>query len=316
MSAFGLPAGTTLHKAHGTGNSFVVLDDPNDLIDVDASSVAQLCSPHTGIGADGLIRCVFTDGTWFMDYRNADGSLAEMCGNGIRAFVDHLRLVTLVTLEVGETLPVMTRAGLRAVTVIDAPRGAGGSGQQWYSVDMGPALTSTAADMSVSVVGLPGTFDALRVAMPNPHAVIDVGTIGRLEQVILPDVDVLDAPEAIRPTYEPWPEAGVNLEVIVDATEPGADHGTLHMRVLERGVGETQSCGTGCCAAAVAAAIRWGSGAPRRWFVNVPGGRVCVDLIDEVGAGAGQVDGSPSFAGAGGVVLSGPAAHIATFSVD
>ncbi len=308
-SRFGLPLGTRLTKAHGTGNSFLLIDDPADRLEVSAASVVALCDVATGIGADGLIRCVRREDTWFMDYRNADGSLAEMCGNGIRVFVDHLRRAGHVSLPAGEALPVLTRAGLRTVTVLrprDLPRWArdgGGEGPRddWYAVAMGPAATSAGADLRVRVVGLGArVFDAIGVAMPNPHAVIDVGSLDALAAAVLPDVDILAAPEAIRPVYAPWPSGGVNLELTVDVTRPGAQEGTVRMRVLERGVGETQSCGTGCCAAAAAAAIRRGGigqvDVPLTWRVDVPGGSLRVELPED-----------PT----GSVILSGPAAEVA-----
>ena len=346
-----LPAGTVLWKAHGTQNSFLLVDDPEGLVDVSPATVATLCDVSRGIGADGLIRCVRVNGRWFMDYRNADGSLAEMCGNGVRVFVDHLRRVGLVDLAGGDVLEVGTRGGTKRVRALGprpaqvpgpvwergtpgraagegggvpaggvpggpvatggVPTGAvpahtGGS-EQWYAIDMGPAATTGVADTSVTVVGLEGVFEGIRVAMPNPHVVIDVASREALRDAVLPTTDIHAAPEGLRPTYDPDPAGGINLELVVDVTEPGAQVGHLLMRVLERGVGETRSCGTGCCAAAVASAARRGAGAPRTWIVEVPGGSVRVDL----GEGTPSSGAGSSGAGQPGVTLSGPATPIA-----
>ena len=111
-----LPSHARVVKAHGAGNSFVVATDRFDEDDPSEAQVAALCSPAFGIGADGFIRAVERDGVWFMDYRNADGSKAEMCGNGVRVFVDHLRREGLVDLPVGATLDVATRGGIKRVT--------------------------------------------------------------------------------------------------------------------------------------------------------------------------------------------------------
>lgn len=317
----GLPGTTRLWKAHATGNSFVIADDPVADPDPDATAVARLCDVTRGIGADGYLGCVRREGRWFMDYRNADGSGAEMCGNGIRAFVDHLRRVGLVALEAGQEVEIGTRGGVRRVRALgprpaqvpgpvwDRPkslptpdegvraRGSRGT-DEWYSVDMGPSRSSGVPDIAVRVAGLGGVFDGIRVAMPNPHVVIDVASREALRAAVLPGVDARVAPAPLRPTLEPEPPAGINLELVVDLTRPGDTTGHLLMRVLERGVGETRSCGTGCCAAAVATAARRGEGAPASWVVEVPGGSVRVDLPGAVG-------------GEGSVVLSGPATPIA-----
>jgi diaminopimelate epimerase len=104
-------------KGHGTGNDFVVLLDREAMLDVGEAEVRFLCDRHIGIGGDGLLRAVFAkhieewDGEpdlWFMDYRNADGSVAEMCGNGIRVFVRFLLQHDLAT---GPVVQVATRAG-------------------------------------------------------------------------------------------------------------------------------------------------------------------------------------------------------------
>lgn len=316
------PATTRLWKAHATGNAFVLADDQAVEPDPTRDMVAELCDVSRGIGADGYLGCVHREGRWFMDYRNADGSEAEMCGNGIRAFVDHLRRTGLLDLGVGEETGIGTRGGVRRVRAlgprpaqvatpvwerrVEIPTSDEGVGsnptegvEEWYSVDMGPALANAAADMRVGVPGLEGTFEGIRVSVPNPHVVVDVATREALREAALPGVDARVAPPLLRPDFDPVPPAGINLELVVDVTPAGARTGHLLMRVLERGVGETQSCGTGCCAAAVAAARRRGEGAPTSWVVEVPGGSVHVDLVD---------------GGRTSVVLSGPATPIARIS--
>ena len=314
-------------KAHGTGNHFILIDDPEGTFTLTAEMVARLCDVRTGVGADGVIRVMQREGVWFMDYRNADGSIAEMCGNGVRVFVDHLRRRGFIDLAVGESITIDTRGGGREVTVIPAPSfdGEAESGV-WYRVDMGPAVLTGVADMNVQVAGVPGTFSATRIAMPNPHAVIVLDRAETLRGAILPSVDNNEAPAPIRATYTPVPEEGVNLEMIVrvadmpvpnmsklsddsalacasrDGSIPQADstlqgrsvRGHLLMRVLERGVGETASCGTGCCAAAVVATMDAcsvadeGEAAPTSWIIDIPGGRVivaCAGVVERDAAG-------------------------------
>lgn len=328
------PALPRMWKAHGTGNHFILIDDPAGSFDLTAQMVARLCDVRTGIGADGVIRVMQREGVWFMDYRNADGSIAEMCGNGVRVFVDHLRRRGFVDLQVGESLTIDTRGGTREVDVISAPAcdGEAESGA-WYRVNMGPAALTGVGDMNVQVAGVPGTFSAMRIAMPNPHAVIVLDSAETLRRAILPTVNNDEAPAAMRATYTPAPEAGVNLEMIVreanipepadtsqprcvfqDGSEAGRARGHLLMRVLERGVGETASCGTGCCAAAVAATMAANTSsdeadaAPTSWVIDIPGGRVVVDCEGVVERGAdGHIQLSPDAP----VYLSGPATPVA-----
>lgn len=254
-----------LVKGHGTMNDFLLTQQ-----DVSAAEVRRWCHRHAGFGADGLIVAApaqragySSEATWFMDYRNADGSLAEMCGNGIRVLVAYLRSEGLLELEPGQETLIATRGGDRTVRF---------DGGDMYTVDMGPSALPGGAraraegsDVSVTLdhyAALPG----VRVDMPNPHTV-----------VALPSMRELDDLEWRHVSYQPEPAAGTNLEVVV----PGhiaADRGELTMRVLERGVGETMSCGTGCCAAAVATALWAGPGAPDDWDVHVPGGTVHIHL--------------------------------------
>ena len=204
-----------------------------------------------------------------MDYRNADGSIAEMCGNGVRVFVHYLCCQGLVDLEPGGSVAVATRGGIKNVT-FDAPN---------YTVDMGEYQLPFGPDGADTRVSIPGVGErlALSVAMPNPHTV-----------VLLENDDELAAADFhATPGYDPVPEFGTNLELAVD--RPGARTlgGTspserVEMRVLERGVGETFSCGTGTVAAAVASATAAGE-ASGTWRVDPPGGSLLVDL-DPAGA--------------------------------
>ena len=227
--------GRTLTKAHGAGNDFILVPDFDGRLDISPDDVAALCDRHRGIGADGLIRVVRTaavpegadilhdhpEATWFMDYRNADGSIAEMCGNGVRVFVHYIRIQGIEPLGPGMSLSVATRGGVKAVS-FDG---------ELYTVDMGEY--GTGAPVSVTIPGV-GVRHGRSVTMPNPHVVVVVN------QSELAAADFHGVP-----TYEPAPENGTNLEIVV----PGE---VAAMRVLERGVGETLACGTGTCAAAVA----------------------------------------------------------------
>ncbi|MCU1473960.1 diaminopimelate epimerase [Amnibacterium sp.] len=257
-------------KGHGTGNDFVLVADPDGVLDLAPSEVARLCDRHLGIGADGVLRAVraaadpegaaLADGgaVWFMDYRNADGSAAEMCGNGIRVFTAFLVAEGLATLD-DDGLPIVTRGGVR--TVRRAPNG--------FAVDLGP-FTLGGNDVVVSVPGIPVARPGLAVTVPNPHVV-----------VALADGDELDAAELARPPrLDPEPAAGANVELVHPAdplVQDGA--GRIRMRVHERGSGETLSCGTGAAAAALAARYWAGSSAPALWHVSVPGGELEVRML-------------------------------------
>jgi diaminopimelate epimerase len=239
-------------KGHGTGNDFLILPDPDDAIGLSAELVARLCDRRTGLGADGVLRAVRAPGPggWFMDYRNADGSIAEMCGNGVRVFARYLLDHDLAT---GPEFAVATRAGLRQVR--EEPGGE-------ITVDMGaPAVLGRSA----AVIGS-RRCEGLEVSLGNPHLACVVD---------LPVADFdLSAPPAV--DHERFPD-GANVEVV---RVTGAGH--LDMRVYERGSGVTLSCGTGAVAAAVAAqaAASAGQGAPSAgtWSVQVPGGALTVTL--------------------------------------
>ena len=254
-------------KGHGTENDFVLLVDREAADPLTAEQVRWLCDRRAGIGADGVLRAVAGrhvpewDGdpdVWFMDYRNADGSLAQMCGNGIRVFVRHL---IDEGLAVGPMVPVGTRAGLRESEVLPDGR---------IRVAMGPVRVSTGHVRVVT--GDRRGFDAVPVDVGNPHAVS-----------FCADPAAVDLREA--PTWLPeeaFPH-GVNAEFV---SALGPRH--LAMRVYERGSGETRSCGTGTVAAAAAWHHRHGRheavsapGETVRYRVDVPGGSVEVELGEQ-----------------------------------
>jgi diaminopimelate epimerase len=265
-------------KGHGTENDFVILLDPDGREQLTGALAARLCDRRAGIGGDGVLRAVRTAavagaagagaegaaagaqtreaGTkpcpeWFMDYRNADGSLAEMCGNGIRVFARYLAERGLAE---GPEFTVATRSGPRRVR-LDVPGGSSGAGR--VTVDMG----------RVAVLG-PGhtviggqVCEGMRVFVGNPH-------LACLADTPLAAFD-LSRPPGLDPGE--FPEGG-NVE-LVRLTGPRS----VAMRVHERGSGETRSCGTGAVAAAVAAATATGHGGGS-WSVTVPGGQLTVTL--------------------------------------
>jgi diaminopimelate epimerase len=262
-------------KGHGTENDFVIFADPDASLELTPGLAARLCDRRAGIGADGVLRAVRTAALpagragdaaaarnggaragaapageavpgpeWFMDYRNADGSVAEMCGNGIRVFARYLAVHGLVE---GTEFEVATRSGPRLVRL------AGGG----VTVDMGPVAVLGEGQ---AVIG-GKTVTGLRVTVGNPHLAClvdtDLGVFG------LAEPPVLDPGQFPR---------GANVELVRVTGEDAAA-----MRVHERGSGETRSCGTGAVAAAVAAARSQGH-RTGRWRIAVPGGQLTVDL--------------------------------------
>ncbi|KNE79956.1 MULTISPECIES: diaminopimelate epimerase [Streptomyces] len=255
-------------KGHGTENDFVILPDPENRLDLPPAAVARLCDRRAGIGGDGLLHVVRSaahpeaagmagEAEWFMDYRNGDGSVAEMCGNGVRVFARYLQRAGLAT---EGDLALATRAGVRRVHIAKtADDGTPGD----ITVGMGRARLP-AGEVSVTVDGR--RRPARNVNMGNPHAVAFVEDLAHAGPL-------LDPPQ-VTPAAA-YPE-GANVEF-------AADRGPRHvaMRVHERGSGETRSCGTGACAVMVAAARRDGAdpavtGRPATYTVDVPGGRLVI----------------------------------------
>jgi diaminopimelate epimerase len=235
----------------------VILPDPDGHIELTSEFVVLLCDRHFGIGADGVLRVVRSsvagpdaagqDAEWFMDYRNADGSVAEMCGNGVRVFakylIDH-------GLAAGPEVAIATRAGTRVVRAEQ-------DGQ--FTVDMGPAVVFGDGTAKLGDQRLTG----LAISVGNPHLACMIDR--PVAAVDLSDPLVLGPPELA---------GGANVEII----QAIGDH-EIEMRVHERGSGLTLSCGTGAVAAAVAAAAaagEWPAGSDSTWTVHVPGGQLAV----------------------------------------
>ncbi|MGN7859710.1 diaminopimelate epimerase [Microbacterium sp. 22303] len=264
-------------KGHGTGNDFVIIADPDGALEFGADQVAALCDRHFGIGADGLLRVVrsaaLPEGTaalaedpaaeWFMDYRNADGSVAEMCGNGVRVFAHYLLRTGLAELVEGGALSIGTRAGVREVT-----RSAEG-----YRVDIGGWRLS-GHDPLARATGLSVPRPGLGIDVGNPHVVVAIASDAELD-----GLELTHGPE-----LAPMPEHGANVEFVVPAEPLVQDGiGRVRMRVFERGVGETLSCGTGVVATALAVRHWAGAGAPDEWLVEVPGGTLRVTMAPRAG---------------------------------
>jgi diaminopimelate epimerase len=238
-------------KGHGTGNDFIIVPDLDDQLELGADVVRRLCDRHKGIGADGVLRVVSRasdPAPWFMDYRNADGSIAEMCGNGIRVLARYLLDHGIAA---GPELAIATRAGTRIVR--QEPGGE-------LTVDMGPASTGRTG---WALIG-GRRYTGLAVHVGNPHLVCLIGKA-------IAGIDMSEPPEIDQEVF-PY---GVNVEI----ARVTGDH-VVEMRVHERGAGETLSCGTGAVATAVAAAAAAGewpaTAGERAWMVDVPGGRLTV----------------------------------------
>jgi diaminopimelate epimerase len=248
-------------KGHATENDFVLILDREAMLHIGPEEVRFLCNRRAGIGADGLLRAVLAkhidswhgDGSlWFMDYRNADGSVAEMCGNGARVFARFLADNGLVS---GPVIPLATRSGLHETTLLPDGR---------VRVAMGPAAVTDGGVLVTVTGGEP--MPALTVDVGNPHTVSFVGDLDHLALASMPRWEPENA----------FPD-GVNLEFV-----RWLGPRQLKIRVYERGVGETRSCGTGAVAAAAAAHVRGADpdSLPATYRVDVPGGTVHVELTE------------------------------------
>lgn len=271
-------------KGHGTQNDFIIFPDDSVSVDLSEDVVAAVCDRQRGLGADGVLRVAkagelvsagvlksIPDGVapedWFMDYRNGDGSIAEMCGNGVRVFAHYVAAIHSPESVVDGQLRVGTRAGLRSVRIDSLSRE-----RAVVGVDMGlPQVLGLGTGF---VEGCSATlkFAGVGVDVGNPHLAC-----------VMPALDVdglksMQLGDKVSVSEEMFP-AGVNLEILT----PLDSDDTISMRVIERGVGETRSCGTGTVAAAIAALTdaQRTTGSVR---VLVPGGEVRVD-VSEAGDG-------------------------------
>lgn len=285
------PTAIPFTKGHGTENDFLLLPDFAARLELTPARVAALCDRRRGLGADGVLRIaraealrdagVLSDypngvdaADWFLDYRNADGSLAEMCGNGVRVFAHYL-LASGV--ESRRSFTVGTHAGARPVLVHR-------SDHRWAEVSVAMGAVRRLGESRVTISGQ--IFTGSAVDAGNPHLACVVpgltpAELGRLSLVEPPDVD-----------SELFP-SGVNVEILTPVDSTGA----VTMRVWERGVGETRSCGTGTVAAAAAAL--WEQGKDNgQVTVHVPGGVLSVDIAPE------------------GAHLRGPSVLVASGTID
>jgi len=247
-----------LTKHHGLGNDFLVLLDLDGIHPVSPERAVALCERRIGLGADGLLRVTAGRGEAqvTMQLLNADGSVAEMSGNGIRALA---QAVFQAGLAEPPVLRVATDAGLRTVTVIARL----GPAQHRMRVDMGQA--KVVGPEPEWVEG--DVLRATRVDVGNPHVVVQWGG---------PSLPQRDELVAIGGRIDAATPGGANVEILL----PGEEPGDLAMVVYERGVGPTQACGTGACAAA-AAGHDWELCGPTT-TVHMPGGAVEVTLGDPV----------------------------------
>ncbi|TPF96291.1 diaminopimelate epimerase [Bifidobacterium sp. UTCIF-39] len=281
-----------VYKGHGTGNDFVMYADPDGEYEPTEDEIRFLDDRHFGVGGDGLLRLTHpryvsdlsaeqvadleaAGAEWFMDYRNADGSLAEMCGNGTRATALFAQRLGYMDAPGGEPLRLGTRAGVKVLTSLgEVP----GLGRNVFCIDMGAWKAGESRAFVVTIPDHEGAARGTFVDMGNPHVVAvleDRSGRGLADDATLPAVEDLDL--ARKPVVDPVLASDQNAEFVrVDAIDEESGTGRAFMRVNERGVGETLSCGTGLCATAVTLRQLTGIG---DWTITVRGGtlRVAVD---------------------------------------
>lgn len=283
----------TVYKGHGTANDFVLYADPDGSLQPSDGEIRFLCDRHKGLGADGLLRLVPTrfyasipqleaqeaerliaqGAEWFMDYYNADGSVAEMCGNGSRVISLFAKRLGYWDSTAQHTFMLGTRAGVKRLDFLGEVEGLG---RNVLHVDMGPWSKGDDGKFRVSLANTPGSVRGTYVNMGNPHVVCLVddlsGRIGGVDTE-LPGVEALDLSRP--PIVQPPLESGQNVEFVRLESIRENERGYAYMRVNERGVGETMSCGTGLCATAVVLSSKTGV---NEWYIRIRGGVVKVKV--------------------------------------
>ena len=254
-------------KYQGIGNDFVMIADPADEIRLDPEQVRALCDRRFGIGGDGVIRlrAASSDADFFMDYSNSDGSVGEMCGNGIRCLAAFARDVGLTD---ATTLRIDTRAGLKIVEVQDGGRSRVNMGAPIFQPDEIPVRGEGSDALHTKLELEHGVLEAASLSMGNPHAVLFVEDL---------DGTPVTSLGGLIEHHPAFPN-GVNVEFVHVSSPERVD-----MRVWERGSGATLACGTGACAGAVAARLLRNTN--RRVTVGLPGGELDVEWdgsLDEV----------------------------------
>lgn len=280
----------TFEKLQGAGNDFVFIEDLNDELDITAQEVKEICNRHTGIGADGVIVVkppASAENDGFMHYINADGTLAQMCGNGVRCFAKYLVDHKIAGFD-GSDLRVETRAGLKTVKpflndnnkLVQATVNMGTPVLKPSEVPVNLQANAATADGTPFCKDVPlaspfGTFNFTCVSMGNPHAVTFVDNVDSI------DINQIGA---YFESCTEFPEKA-NIE-FASICENG-----IHMRVFERGCGETLACGTGACATAVAAYLTGRAGTENDLILK--GGTLHIALTSD-----------------GSVLMTGPAAYV------
>jgi diaminopimelate epimerase len=270
-----------LHKYHGLGNDFVLLDRRLSGADVGEGLAVALCDRRRGVGADGvLVVLPSRTADVRLSIHNADGSLPEMCGNGLRCVVKHVLQAAA--------------PGKREALAVETPAGVLLARALWHNgtlseveVDMGPArlvapeLPSGRSGTPWVAQPVPGTpFHGTAVSMGNPHLVL------------------LDAPLEQASVWGSPLEVSVGFPQHTNVEFVARDADGLRVVVWERGVGLTQACGTGACASLVAATLAGWLTPETRHTVRLPGGALHVKLKKDFSQ----------------VVLRGPATYV--FSAD